>query len=102
MLLDRRRIKKWAKWVALFLAIVFAGGFLFLGVGYGGAGFNLSDAFSVRESARPWTILRLRRRRSPSTRRRWIEEPERYRRCCGHRDRLPGRTTILTDAAALP
>ena len=46
MLLDRRRINKWAKWVALFLAIVFAGGFLFLGVGYGGAGFNVSDAFS--------------------------------------------------------
>jgi cytochrome c-type biogenesis protein CcmH/NrfG len=46
LLLDRRRINKWAKWVALFLAIVFAGGFLFLGVGYGGAGFNVSDAFS--------------------------------------------------------
>jgi cytochrome c-type biogenesis protein CcmH/NrfG len=46
LLLDRRRINKWARWVALFLAIVFAGGFLFLGVGYGGAGFNVSDAFS--------------------------------------------------------
>ena len=46
MLLDRKRINKWAKWVALFLAIVFAGGFLFLGVGYGGAGFNVSSAFS--------------------------------------------------------
>jgi len=46
LLLDRRRINKWAKWVALFLAIVFAGGFLFMGVGYGGAGFNVSEAFS--------------------------------------------------------
>lgn len=46
MLLDRKRINKWAKWVALFLAIVFAGGFLFMGVGYGGAGFNVSEAFS--------------------------------------------------------
>lgn len=46
MLLDRKRINKWAKWVALFLAIVFGGGFLFLGVGYGGAGFNVSEAFS--------------------------------------------------------
>lgn len=46
MLLDRRRIRKWGKWIALFLAVVFAGGFLFLGVGYGGAGLNVSDAFS--------------------------------------------------------
>lgn len=46
MLLDRKRIKKWSKWIALFLAIVFGGGFLFLGVGYGGAGFNLSDLFT--------------------------------------------------------
>ncbi len=46
MLLDRRRINKWAKWVALFLAIVFGGGFLFMGVGYGGAGFNLSEMFT--------------------------------------------------------
>lgn len=46
LLLDRKRINKWAKWVALFLAIVFAGGFLFMGVGYGGAGFNVSSAFS--------------------------------------------------------
>lgn len=45
MLLDRRRIKKWAKWVALILAIVFAASFLFLGVGYGGAGFDLSQLF---------------------------------------------------------
>lgn len=46
MLLDRRRIRKWAKWVALGLAIVFALSFLFLGVGYGGAGFNISDIFT--------------------------------------------------------
>jgi cytochrome c-type biogenesis protein CcmH/NrfG len=32
--------------VALFLAIVFVIGFLFLGVGYGGAGFNLSSLFT--------------------------------------------------------
>ena len=46
MLLDRKRINRWAKWVALFLAIVFAAGFLFMGVGYGGAGFNLSELFT--------------------------------------------------------
>jgi len=45
-MLDRKRVKKWTKWIALFLAVVFAAGFLFLGVGYGGAGFNVSDAFS--------------------------------------------------------
>jgi len=46
LLLDRRRINKWAKWIAIGLAVVFAGGFLFMGVGYGGAGFNISEAFS--------------------------------------------------------
>jgi cytochrome c-type biogenesis protein CcmH/NrfG len=46
LLLDRKRINKWAKWVALFLAIIFAAGFLFMGVGYGGAGFNLSEIFT--------------------------------------------------------
>jgi cytochrome c-type biogenesis protein CcmH/NrfG len=46
LLLDRKRIRRWTKWIALFLAIAFGGGFLFLGVGYGGAGFNISDAFS--------------------------------------------------------
>jgi tetratricopeptide (TPR) repeat protein len=47
LLLDRRRIKKWAKWVALALAIVFALSFLFMGVGYGGgAGFNISEIFT--------------------------------------------------------
>jgi tetratricopeptide (TPR) repeat protein len=46
LLLDRRRIRKWAKWVALVLAIVFVLSFLFMGVGYGGAGFNISEIFS--------------------------------------------------------
>lgn len=46
MLLDRKKIRKWAKWVALGLAIVFALSFLFMGVGYGGAGFNLSELFT--------------------------------------------------------
>jgi cytochrome c-type biogenesis protein CcmH/NrfG len=45
LLLDRKRIKRWAKWVALALAIVFALSFLFMGVGYGGAGFDLSALF---------------------------------------------------------
>lgn len=39
--------------MALFLAIVFAVGFLFLGVGYGGAGFDLSGIFSCSESTEP-------------------------------------------------
>jgi tetratricopeptide (TPR) repeat protein len=47
LLLDRRKIRKWAKWIALGLAIVFALSFLFMGVGYGGgAGFNISEIFS--------------------------------------------------------
>ena len=46
MLLDRKKIRKWAKWVALALAVIFGLSFLFLGVGYGGAGFNLSAIFS--------------------------------------------------------
>lgn len=51
MLLDRRRIRRWGKWIALLLAIVFAGGFLFLGVGYGGAGFNLSSIFTGKSQS---------------------------------------------------
>lgn len=35
MLLDRRRINRWAKWVSLALAIVFGVSFLFLGIGSG-------------------------------------------------------------------
>ena len=50
MLLDRKRIKKWGRWIALFVAIVFVGGFLFMGVGYGGAGFDLSALFRGDES----------------------------------------------------
>ena len=45
MLLDRRKIRRWAKWVALILAIIFALSFLFMGVGYGGAGFDISQMF---------------------------------------------------------
>lgn len=45
LLLDRKKIRKRAKWVALILAIVFASSFLFMGVGYGGAGFDLSAIF---------------------------------------------------------
>jgi cytochrome c-type biogenesis protein CcmH/NrfG len=52
LLLDRKRINKWAKWVALLLAIVFAAGFLFMGVGYGGAGFNLSELFTGDKSVK--------------------------------------------------
>ena len=46
MLLDRRKIRRWAKWVALALAVIFALSFLFMGVGYGGAGFNISEIFT--------------------------------------------------------
>jgi len=47
LLLDRKRINKWGKWVALFLAIIFAVGFIFMGVGYGGdGGFNISSIFT--------------------------------------------------------
>lgn len=35
MLLDRKRINRWAKWVALGLAIVFGASFAFMGVGTG-------------------------------------------------------------------
>ena len=57
MLLDRRRIKKWAKWIALILAVVFALSFLFLGVGYGGAGFNLSSIFTDKKSTTATTTV---------------------------------------------
>jgi cytochrome c-type biogenesis protein CcmH/NrfG len=51
LLLDRRRIRKWAKWIALLLAVVFALSFLLLGVGYGGgAGFNIFDLFGNKSS----------------------------------------------------
>lgn len=35
MLLDRKRINRWARWVALALAIVFGASFVFMGVGTG-------------------------------------------------------------------
>jgi tetratricopeptide (TPR) repeat protein len=43
LLLDRRKIRRWAKWVYLALAIVFALGFLLIGVGNGSGSFNLFD-----------------------------------------------------------
>jgi hypothetical protein len=46
VLLDRRRIRKWAKWVALGLAIIFALMFILVGIGNGSSSFNLLDAFS--------------------------------------------------------
>jgi hypothetical protein len=46
LLLDRRRIRKWAKWVALALAIIFALSFLLIGIGTSGGGFNISEVFS--------------------------------------------------------
>jgi tetratricopeptide (TPR) repeat protein len=46
VLLDRKKIRKWAKWVYLALAIVFAVGFLLIGVGNGSAGFNISEIFN--------------------------------------------------------
>jgi cytochrome c-type biogenesis protein CcmH/NrfG len=51
LLLDRRKIRRWAKWIALFLAVVFVLSFLFLGVGYGGgAGMNIFDLFGKKDS----------------------------------------------------
>ena len=58
MLLDRRRIKKWARWIALILAVVFVLSFLLLGVGYGGgAGFNIFDALSCTNAQTTATTL---------------------------------------------
>jgi cytochrome c-type biogenesis protein CcmH/NrfG len=51
LLLDRRRIRRWAKWVALFLAVVFVLSFLLLGVGYGGGGgLNIFDLFKKKDT----------------------------------------------------
>ena len=44
MLLDRRRINRWAKWMAIVLAIVFAISFVALGVG-SGTGLNFGDVW---------------------------------------------------------
>jgi cytochrome c-type biogenesis protein CcmH/NrfG len=58
LLLDRRRIRKWAKWIALILAIVFVLSFLLLGVGYGGgAGFNIFETLSCANSQTTDTTL---------------------------------------------
>jgi cytochrome c-type biogenesis protein CcmH/NrfG len=57
LLLDRRRIRKWAKWVALFLAVIFTLSFLLLGVGYGGgAGMNIFDLFGKKNSSTNTTL----------------------------------------------
>jgi hypothetical protein len=47
VLLDRKRIRRWAKWVALGLAIVFVLGFVVGGIGYGSGDFSLVDALSL-------------------------------------------------------
>lgn len=44
MLLDRKRINKWAKWVAIALVIAFGVGFVALGVGTGN--FNIADLWN--------------------------------------------------------
>lgn len=56
MLLNRRRIRRWARWIALFLAIVFAASFIFLGVGYGSGNFNFLSAFSCSGSKTATTL----------------------------------------------
>ena len=53
MLLDRRGIRKWAKWVALILAIIFAISFVAMGVGQGTGGMNVLDAFSCSGDQTP-------------------------------------------------
>jgi len=45
LLLDRKRIKKWSKWIALALAIIFAISFVGIGVGQSGGG-NVFETFS--------------------------------------------------------
>jgi predicted Zn-dependent protease len=47
LLLDRKKIRRWAKWVYLALVIVFALGFLVMGVGNGPGSFSLSDMFDT-------------------------------------------------------
>jgi cytochrome c-type biogenesis protein CcmH/NrfG len=46
LLLDRRKIRRWAKWVALILAAIFAISFVFIGVGQGQGNLNVFDALS--------------------------------------------------------
>jgi len=50
LLLDRRRINRWAKWVALGLAIVFGVSFVGLGVG-SGTGLNFTDLWKNNNTA---------------------------------------------------
>jgi cytochrome c-type biogenesis protein CcmH/NrfG len=57
LLLDRRKIRRWAKWVALFLAVIFVLSFLLLGVGYGGgAGLNIFELFGNKNSSTVTTL----------------------------------------------
>ncbi|GAB4242449.1 MAG: hypothetical protein Kow00129_00940 [Thermoleophilia bacterium] len=51
MLLNRRRINKWARWVALGLAIVFAVSFAFLGVGSGVPGMDFTQLWTSNGSS---------------------------------------------------
>jgi tetratricopeptide (TPR) repeat protein len=46
LLLDRKKIRRWAKWIYLALAIVFALGFLLIGVGNGQGGGSFFDIFN--------------------------------------------------------
>jgi cytochrome c-type biogenesis protein CcmH/NrfG len=50
LLLDRKRIRKVAKWVALLLAIIFCVGAVGIGVGQGVGNVNIFDAFSCANS----------------------------------------------------
>ncbi len=56
MLLDRKRIKKWAKWVALFLAIIFGVSFVFMGVGQGMGNLNVFEALSCADDDTEATV----------------------------------------------
>jgi len=46
LLLDRAKIRRRAKWIALVLAIVFAVSFVGIGIGQGTGGFNVFEVFS--------------------------------------------------------
>jgi cytochrome c-type biogenesis protein CcmH/NrfG len=50
LLLDRKRIRRWARWVAVVLAVIFAASFLFIGVGQGTGNLNVFEAFSCANS----------------------------------------------------
>jgi cytochrome c-type biogenesis protein CcmH/NrfG len=57
LLLDRKRIRKWARWVALILAIIFCVGAVGIGVGSGVGGMNVLDAFSCTNANTTQTTL---------------------------------------------